>query len=270
MLKSAIAGGMNFARDVRAIGLSAALQGTRTRSGNGVVQVTIPGVGPVSVRQGDSDYVNLRQIFVNCDYEIANDAAKRVIERRYRAILGEGRTPLIIDAGANIGLAALWYSRLYPDAAIVCVEPDPANFKMLAINTALVKNISRLHAAIGSSPGNVDIRNDTGLSWAPATARSDSGSVPIGTVDDITRSVLNSTIFIAKIDIEGFEEDLFSENLGWLDDVCAVFIEPHDWMKPHGRTSRSFQKAFGERNFGLFLRGENIIYVNDRDLMDHN
>jgi FkbM family methyltransferase len=258
-----------FIRDMLAIGLSAALQGARTRWGNGVIQVTIPGVGPVSVRRGDSDYETLRQIFVRYEYEIFNDNAKRAIERRYRAILGEGRTPLIIDAGANIGLAALWYSRRYPDAVIVCVEPDPANFNMLAINTVLARNVRLLHAAIGSSPGNVDIHNDTGQSFTTATARSSSGSISIVTVDDITRSVSNGSIFIAKIDIEGFEEDLFSRNLGWLDDVCAVFIEPHDWMKPHGRTSRPFQKAFGERRFGLFLRRENIIYINDRDLIDH-
>jgi FkbM family methyltransferase len=267
MLTSAIA---NFARDVRAIGLYAALQGARTRSGNGVVQVTIPGVGPVSVRQGDSDYDSLRQIFVRYDYEIGNDTAKHALERRYRAILGEGRIPLIIDAGANIGLAALWYSRFYPDAAIVCVEPDRANFKMLEINTALVKNVRSLHAAIGSSPGKVDIHNDSGLSWASATARSSNGSVPIVTVADIIHSMSNSTILIAKIDIEGFEEDLFSENLGWLDEVCAVFIEPHDYVKPRDRTSRSFQKAFGERSFGLFLRGDMIIYINDRDLIDRD
>ena len=90
MRKSAIARGMEFARDMRAIGLLAALQGARTLFGDGVVQVTIPGVGPVSVRQGDSDYSALRQIFVRCDYEIDNDTTRRAIERRYRAILQKG------------------------------------------------------------------------------------------------------------------------------------------------------------------------------------
>jgi FkbM family methyltransferase len=256
---------IDFARDVRAIGISSALQGAKTKSGHGTIQVGVPGIGDISVRRGDSDYKTLRQVFVFKHYEIGNDL-QATVELRYRDIIASGKTPLIIDAGANIGLAALWFSRLYPKAVIVCVEPDPANFKVLSGNTSRLKNIRPLHAAIGSSPGSVDVSNETGLSWASVTTRSTTGSVPIVTINDIVRSVPNSALLVAKIDIEGFEEDLFSAALDWLSDVCAVFIEPHDWMKPHGRTSRTFQRAFGERSFGMFLSAEIIIYVNDRYL----
>ena len=44
-------------------------------------------------------------------------------------------------------------------------------------------------------------------------------------------------------------------------DVLVVFIEPHDWLMPGEGSSRSFQAAFGQRDFEIFVSGENIIYV---------
>jgi hypothetical protein len=49
-----------------------------------------------------------------------------------------------------------------------------------------------------------------------------------------------------------------------------VIVEPHDCLHPTKATSRSLQSAFGERSFGLFLHGENIIYVNDRYLLSRD
>lgn len=69
------------------------------------------------------------------------------------------------------------------------------------------------------------------------------------------------TPFLAKIDIEGFESDLFSSSTEWLSDVSVVFIEPHDWLYPGKKTSRSFQRAMAEQDFEIHLMGENIAYV---------
>src|SRR5262249_12200769 len=41
----------------------------------------------------------------------------------------------IVDCGANIGLTALYLASAYPNARILCVEPDPANFALLQRNT---------------------------------------------------------------------------------------------------------------------------------------
>ena len=80
---------------------------------------------------------------------------------------------------------------------------------------------------------------------------------------DAFAKVANGVPFIVKIDIEGFESDLFSTNVGWLDDVYMVIIEPHDWMLPGMKSSRSFQVAMGQHDFDIFVLGENLIYVRD-------
>jgi hypothetical protein len=102
--------------------------------------------------------------------------------------------------------------------------------------------------------------NSSGLSDAVQTERADHGC-PIVTIDELVHSITRGVPFIVKVDIEGFENDLFSKNLGWLNDAFAVFIELHDWMLPGQYTSRSFQKAMAAEEFEILLRGENLIYV---------
>jgi FkbM family methyltransferase len=41
-------------------------------------------------------------------------------------------TAFIIDGGANIGIASLYFLNQYPTARLVAVEPSPANFEDLA------------------------------------------------------------------------------------------------------------------------------------------
>ena len=45
------------------------------------------------------------------------------------------KSPVIIDAGANIGLFNRLLLRNYPDARIYAVEPEPYNFNILQRNT---------------------------------------------------------------------------------------------------------------------------------------
>src|SRR3990172_6492726 len=44
------------------------------------------------------------------------------------------RRPLIIDAGANIGMATLYFKLLHPDATVYCFEPDTNAFHVLEKN----------------------------------------------------------------------------------------------------------------------------------------
>jgi hypothetical protein len=98
------------------------------------------------------------------------------------------------------------------------------------------------------------------LSWGARTSRSNTG-VRVLTVDDALAMVPNGVLLIVKIDIEGFEQELFSENTEWIDRTTMIIIEPHDWLMPGGRTSRTLQKAMGWRDFDMILDGENIVYV---------
>jgi len=247
-----------FLLDTAKIGPKFGFQGLISRMrAHRMGKVTIPKVGQVCIRYGDSDFDTFRQVFRNKDYELPT-SLKFIINKHYRSILDSGGRPVIIDAGANVGAASLWFRLNYPEAAVVAVEPDPNNLIVLKKN-AMSRNIKVLDAAIGSEEGFVSICN-VGESWAVQTTRSDSG-LKVVTIEDSLRDIDDGVLFIVKIDIEGFESDLFSRNTEWMDSACAIYMEPHDWLFPGKRTSRNFQREISCRDFEVFIRGENLIYV---------
>jgi FkbM family methyltransferase len=222
-----------------------------------LITTKINGVGQLSFRPRSTDVPVLRQVFLDRQYDIPGAVSKRVIGR-YHEILEAGKIPTIVDAGANIGAASIWFSGMFPKCAVVAIEPEPGNAAVLRKNIKASPAVIFLEAAIGSRAGYVAVPHITG--WAARTERSDHG-IPIVTMQEAFGRVPNGIPFIAKIDIEGFESDLFSTNVGWLDEVQVLFIEPHDWMMPEKRTSRGFQQAMGERDFDIFLSGDNLVYV---------
>src|SRR5436309_1970425 len=97
----------------------------------------------IHVRAGESEVAAVREIFGTRQYDIdaVIEPLKRRIDGRYDAICKSGKTPVIVDAGANIGAASLWFARRFPDCAVVSVEPEPGNFSVLRKNAAFVNNM---------------------------------------------------------------------------------------------------------------------------------
>lgn len=225
---------------------------------NSTFDVNVPGVGKVCVRAGDSDFESVRQVFRGEEYAIVIDEVRNRVRAEYDRILAAGKTPVVIDAGANIGAASIWFARQYPDAAVLAVEPDQDNAQVLRRNAAN-SNIAVFEAAIGGEAGFVSVIRE-GQSWGVQTARAESG-LQIVTIEDVSKTVPNGELFIVKVDIEGFEKDLFASNTGWIDQAFAIYLEPHDWLFPGKRTSRNFQEELAKRDFEVFINRENLIFV---------
>lgn len=250
----------DYILDLIKMGPKFLVQGMRSQKHSKLLrQIDIHGVGIVNIRPGDSDFATLRQVFRNQDYKLLVEKADERVRARYNAIVASGKRPVIIDAGANIGAASLWFHQHYREAVVVAIEPDSANVEVLRKN-AVGKNIRVLDAAIGGEEGFVSVYNDYDASWAVQTSRAESG-LRIVTVDQALRDVPNGELFIVKVDIEGFESDLFASNTGWIDQAFVIYVEPHDWLFPGKKTSRSFQREMAKRDFDMLLRGENLIYV---------
>lgn len=243
--------------DVRKFGLGAVARHFQAET-----PVNVPDVGRMWVRGRNSDFATVKQVFDSREYDTTFcSALDDRLQMRYREILAAGQRPIIVDAGANIGAASLWFSAKYPEAVVAAVEPDSNNLRILHKNVAGNRNIVVIEGAIGSEPGFVTTNeNDGDMGWATQTTRADAGK-PVLTMEDVFKASGNGQPLIVKIDIEGFESDLFASNLDWLERTPALIIEPHDWMMPGKMTSLTFQKALAARSFELFIRGENLIYA---------
>jgi FkbM family methyltransferase len=225
---------------------------------NSTFAVKVPGVGSLLVRAGDSDFESVRQVFRGGEYEIVIQQVNDRVRAEYDRILATGKKPVVIDAGANIGAASLWFAQQYPEAAVIAIEPDPDNVRILTSNSEN-RGIAVLEAAIGGQPGFVSVVRE-GQSWGVQTARADSG-LRIITVEDALSTVNNGELFIVKVDIEGFESDLFASNTNWIDQAFVIYVEPHDWLLPGRQTSRTFQRELAKREFEIFINRENLIFV---------
>jgi FkbM family methyltransferase len=143
---------------------------------------------------------------------------------------------VIVDAGANIGIAALYFSRCYPHAKIYCIEPVPANFTLLVSNisnTVTAGKITAFQSALYITDGQLLI-NDSG--WAYNASIGKTGEIPVKsvTIQRFLQSNQLKKIDLFKIDIEGAEAAIFNENLDWTIHVNAILIEIHapDWVVP--------------------------------------
>lgn len=148
-------------KDARDFGPGFLLRHSLRLTGAKVSAVNVPGVGKVFVRPGQSDVAALRQVFVDRDYDLGESSTVTArVRDRYETILASGRTSVVVDAGANIGSASLWFHARYPRAAVVAVEPEAGNSSILDRNAAARSQITVLNAAIDSKSGFVAVENE--------------------------------------------------------------------------------------------------------------
>lgn len=98
-----------------------------------VVKVSYPACRfPFVMRYPASDAKVFAQIFIDRDYEFA--------------VMTE--PAVIVDAGANIGLSAIYFANRYPHAKVIALEPEGRNFALLKQNVAPYANIVPLQTAL--------------------------------------------------------------------------------------------------------------------------
>lgn len=236
---------------------------SRLRRGDGAsVRVSVSGIGRLILRKDSQDLGVVREIFREDGYRIPSPPHDRQVDEVYRSLLAQGRRPVIIDAGANNGASAAWFAVRYPRALIVAVEPDPGNAQVARANTAQF-GVQVMEAAIGSRSGRVRLVGGDGSTDAVQTVRGDDGGVRVVTVPEIVaEQPPGCALFIVKVDIEGFESDLFAHDTGWVGDTSVLYVEPHDYLFPGRGVTRGMQAAAVEHDLELLVARGNLVYVN--------
>jgi len=134
----------------------------------------------------------------------------------------------IIDAGANIGIASVFFRAQYPDATIVAIEPDTQNCELFMLNTQKYRDIHLVQAGLGPDKGkHFKIRNESAAPYSYQLEQSAEGIQSI-TIPEICTNFGYAKIDILKCDIEGGEKVLFERNTEWIASVDNLFIELHD------------------------------------------
>ncbi|RKE26234.1 FkbM family methyltransferase [Paraburkholderia sp. BL23I1N1] len=221
----------------------------------------LPGGRRFIYRPSTADRMVCEQIFFSRDYATDHLARAKEIGDFYETC----PDPIIVDAGANMGAAAVWFALTYPKAKVLAVEPDAANYGLLTRNAASFPSVVPLNAAIAAHSGTLYL-NDPGVgAWGYRTAEQPgerSNAVEAMTLEQVLAKS-SGTPFILKIDIEGAESDLFSRHAAELDQFPLVIIELHDWMLPRESSSLNFLKWHVEMKRDFVNYGENVFSISN-------
>ena len=217
----------------------------------------------VLLRQGTSDTALVGQIFIDGAFRLSALPRQAELLDWLKACRSTNRRPLVIDAGANIGLTALAFSFQIPEALVVALEPEPENFELLVANTEELP-ILPLPMALGGGIGRARIEDPDRGEWGYQAnlhgGKSDGTEVPVISVDTVCENLADHALpFIVKIDIEGAETEVFSAGGDWIYQVPLVIVELHDWMLPGQRTSHAVLHRLLESDRDFVILGENLF-----------
>jgi len=200
------------------------------------------------LRPNTSDINVFEQIFIDEEYRCAIAAEPEII----------------IDAGANIGLASIYYSLTYPTAKIIAFEPEASNFALLQENIKHYPNIQCENAGLWNKNTWLKIHNPDGQKHSFTVEESSSPQgIHAVTVDRVMEQHDLPFIDILKVDIEGAEKEIFSGHPAWTSKVGMIVIELHD--KERVGCNRAFYTATDSCVKEEFRRGENIFLITCND-----
>ena len=181
------------------------------------VAVPAPGGGTVRLRPGTADESVFVEIFLEREYAVD------VPDAEY-----------IVDAGAHIGCASLFFNQRFPSARIIAIEPDEKNFELLTQNLAGVERALPVKGALWSHATQVAIKNGPHWpTWSYRVNESEaSATVPAFSVTDLFERFELPRIDLLKIDIEGAEIEALQDAERWIDRVGTMIVETHDRWFP--------------------------------------
>lgn len=202
---------------------------------------------PILLRGETSDGKIFEQVFVHEQYKVRTNRPPK----------------LIVDGGANVGYASVYFANKYPEAQIIAVEPEGSNFEMLRQNTSSYPNIKILQSGLWNRKTVLRIENpdDTNDAFRVQEAESGEGSIDTITIEDILNSTSAVFIDILKLDIEGAEKEVFENSDSWLNRVGVLIVELHDRFKPG--CSKAFYTAVSNLNFKEYNEGQNVIMIKE-------
>ncbi len=261
----------NYIRAFGAIRGTVLLAQTRFRTSrrpDKLRKLQVPGLPtPVFVRDTVADHAIFRQCLVKEQYDFRTFPHAERLMQAYEAATRAGKPPLIIDCGGNIGLATLWFSRVFPQARFAILEPEDRNFELLSRNTASLEGrIHRIKGAIWNRPAKLSITNPQAGSAAfrveeqPVSSRD---GIRGYTIDEVCEMCDVEHPFIVKLDIEGSQAALFRDNTRWVENVHLITLELDDWLMPWEGTSRNFFRCVSQLPFEYLFREESIFCFRD-------
>jgi FkbM family methyltransferase len=167
------------------------------------------------------------------DYDALVDLFTEIFVRKHYPFEQRRPRPFVVDCGANIGVASLYFKTIAPDAQVLAFEPNPTAFRLLETNmrhNGIADDVECVPLALAREPGIRTLHvpapahggaslEFAGEGWSPVAVEAVRLSDRIG----------DRQVDFLKIDVEGSETailDDLGEN-GVLSQVDEIVLEHH-------------------------------------------
>jgi len=177
-------------------------------------------------------------------------------------------SPLLLDCGSNIGLAAIYFKYLIPNSKINCFEPDLNTFNILKKNIEVnnFKGVTLHNVALGNKNGKQKFYSFADFQGGPGNTldidKVDFKNINEFQVDVIKLSSLNfKDVDYLKIDVEGSEGEMFKDfkETKFLDEVDLINLEYHYNPKNNKNNLSGILSLLEENNFNYIINPDQLI-----------
>jgi FkbM family methyltransferase len=153
-----------------------------------------------------------------------------IFEREIYRFQTAKTAPVIIDCGANIGLATIYFKRLYPQSVIIAFEPDPQIFEVLSNNCRVFSTtgVELINKGLWNKEAVVSFKRE----GSEAGRISNNGGFQSRVINISTvslRDYLKKPVDFLKMDIEGAETEVLNDCADLLGKVDNIFVEYHSF-----------------------------------------
>jgi len=126
------------------------------------------------------------------------------------------KDPLILSCGSNIGLEVIYFKWLYPDAIIICFEPDLKTFGLLQKNVKdnKLKDVYLFNFALSNKKEKInfyiDKQNPGWLTMSTMKSRMSKDKITVQ-AESLSKYIEDKTVDFLAMDIEGSEGKVLKE-----------------------------------------------------------
>jgi FkbM family methyltransferase len=148
----------------------------------------------------------------------------------------------------------------------VAIEANRENYEFLKNQTESIELVITYYAALSSKDDIPMAQQITNASIEYSYSHSFSHSIENNSdlksvsINKIITDNKFEIIDIVKLDIEGAEVDVLSDNTQWMDKTKQIIIEIHDYKR--NGCSKILIGALLNKNFSIEFSGENLLLTN--------
>ena len=211
------------------------------------------------------------------DHETIFFLFAEIFYRGEYAFVATTSNPRILDCGANIGFATMFFKWIYPNAIIDSFEPDPLTFAKLERNVKRNKfqNVELHNSALSDVNGEttfyVDDNHPGSLRMSSNADRHASKPITVAT-ETLEKYLKENSIDFLKLDVEGAENEIlrYLDTHALFSGIHQLAIEYHHHVGDAHSCLAEFLAIFEKHGFSYQISARAIPICEGDQFQDIN